>query len=99
MLPHYDRNQLTPYYRELVENKELVKNPEFRELSPIGVRNVAGPMWYGYPASYVGASFYAGLSTATNTNNQPAADTAAGNVVADAGFGDAGSGDSGSGGM
>lgn len=95
MLPHYDKNQMTPYYRELVDN------PLNGESRPTGVRNIAGPMWYGYPVNYVVANNYAGLSTATNTDNQPAVDTSAGNVVDDAGYGDgdAGSGDSGSGGM
>jgi hypothetical protein len=45
------------------------------------------PWWQSYPVMTSAVSNYGAMSTATNTTNQPAADTTAGNVVADAGFG------------
>lgn len=81
VLPHYDKNQLTPYYRELVEN------PLYGTGRPNERNGTAGTMWYGYPVNYVVANNYAGMSTATNTDNERAVDTTAGDVVADAGFG------------
>jgi len=90
MLPEYDKSQLMPYYRELVDNPALGQSRVLVPGTPqtttiygglsIGERQ-------GYPVEYVNANNYAGLSTATNTENRPAADTTAGNVVADAGFG------------
>lgn len=51
---------------------------------------VAGEKWWaGWRNLNAAPSGYAALSTAPNTNIQPAADTTAGNVVADAGFGEA----------
>lgn len=81
MLPQYDKNQLTPYYNE------LMYAPMMGAGRPNDYKGKAGPMWYGYPVNYVVANNYAGLSTATPTDNQPAADTTAGDVVGDAGFG------------
>lgn len=80
MLPQYDKNQMTPYYEELM----------YAPLMGVGrpnERGKAGPMWYGYPVNYVVANNFAGLSTATPTDNEPPADTSAGDTAADAGFG------------
>jgi hypothetical protein len=75
--PSWENNQLVPYLLELnaVPGKTRGDN----------VPN--SPWWQQYPVMYSSVSNYGAMSTATNTNNQPAADTTAGNVVADAGFG------------
>ena len=90
MLPEYDKSQLMPYYRELVDNSLLgqsqVRVPGTSQTTSIYEGRSIGER-HGWPPEYVAANNYAGLSTATNTDNQPAADTTAGNVVADAGFG------------
>jgi hypothetical protein len=77
MLPQYEKNQLTPYLREF----NLVSGTTRGSI--VG----ASPYWYGYPIYTSTISGYGALSNAANTNNQPAADTTAGNIVADAGFG------------
>jgi hypothetical protein len=79
-----------PYYRELVDNPVIGQSRVLIPGTPqtttiygglsIGERQ-------GYPVQYVTANNYAGLSTATNTDNERAVDTTAGDVVADAGFG------------
>jgi hypothetical protein len=79
MLPNKDQNQLTQYY----EDEILRRANQPKESGHSGM----GFWWYGYPVYTNTINNYAGLSTATNTDNQPAADTTAGNVVADAGFG------------
>jgi hypothetical protein len=77
MLPHYETNQLTPYLREF----NLVSG------TTRGAAIGASPFWYGYPIYTNTISGYGANSTASNTTSEPAADTTAGNVVADAGFG------------
>ena len=75
--PNWESNQLVPYLRELNAVPGQTRG-----------RAVPGsPWWQQYPVMYSAANNYAGMSTATNTNISPAADTTAGNVVADAGFG------------
>ena len=75
--PNWENNQLVPYLRELNTVPGQTRG-----------RAVPGsPWWQQYPVMYSAANNYAGMSTAPNTNNEPAADTTAGNVVADAGFG------------
>ena len=65
MLPEYDRSQLMPYYRGLVEN------PVYGTGRPNERNGTAGPMWYGYPVNYVVASNYAAMSTGPNTTSEP----------------------------
>ena len=81
MLPKYETNQLTPYYEEFVYRQMMGAG------SPFKTKGEAGPIWYGYPVVHTAANNFAAMSVATPTDNQPAADTTAGNVVADAGFG------------
>lgn len=89
MLPKYEQNQFSKYYDELnYRYNELIYGPMTGTGRPYELRGKAdGLMWYGYPVNYVVANNFAGISTASPTDNKPAADTTAGNVVADAGFG------------
>jgi hypothetical protein len=77
--PSWENNQLTPYLREF----NLVSG------TTRGSNVPPSPWWAQLPAMYAAANNFAGLSTAPNTESTPAADTTAGNVVADAGFGGA----------
>jgi hypothetical protein len=89
MLPPRELNQLSKYYDEQsYRYNELIYGPMTGTGRVHEVRGKAdGLMWYGYPVNYTVANNYAGLSTAPNTDAERAADTTAGDVVADAGFG------------
>lgn len=80
MYPKWESNQLVPYLKEF----NMVAS------STRGAPVLGAPYTTWYAANYGGATNYAGMSTAPATDGTPqpaAADTSAGDVAADAGFG------------
>lgn len=79
--------QLQEYYDKLERDyNQFVLGSSMGAAVPYGTKGVAGPTEPYYPVRHTVANNYAGMSVATPTDNRPAADTTAGNVVADAGF-------------
>jgi hypothetical protein len=79
----WENNQLKPYLEEF--NLVPVENRV-----PGATRGAAVPSqeWWGaYRDLNAAPSSYGAMSTGPNTTSTPAADTTAGNVVVDAGFG------------
>ena len=86
--PAWDNTQLAAYLRayDLVPPEE--RNPGVRLTGVTHGVGVAGEKWWeGYRNLNAAPNSYAALSNGPNTTSKPAADTTAGNVVFDAGFG------------